>query len=270
MSQRLKGRVALVTGASRGVGRVVALALAREGADLVLASKTIEPHPKLKGTLPEVAAEAETLGVKALVVQMDARFPEQVENVADQALSKFGSVDILVNNAGALFLKPLLETPLKRLELVHALNFRAPFQLCQLVLPGMIERRWGHIINMSPPIKADAAAGKIAYLNSKYGMTLITHGLAEEVRAHNVAVHSLWPACVLQTAATEVFGLGTPEVWRKPQILADATLSLVTRDPSVTTGRAWLDEDLLSELEDVTDFTPYACVEGGRPMRLDW
>jgi citronellol/citronellal dehydrogenase len=266
---RLAGRVALVTGASRGVGRAVALALAREGCDVVLAAKTVEPDPRLPGTLPEVAREVEALGRKAVAVQTDLRFDDQIRRMVDRAHEAFGRVDILVNNAGALFLAPVVETPAKRFDLVVALNARAPFLAAQAVLPGMIERRWGHIVNMSPPIRPGSAPGKVAYLVSKFGMTLLTHGLAAEVAAHNVAVHSLWPVCVVESQATRHFGLGSPDLWRKPDILADATVALCAREPASRTGRAWLDEEVLRE-DGVTDFAPYACVPGCEPMRLDW
>jgi len=266
---KLKGRVALITGASRGVGRSVALTFAREGCDLVLASKTLDPDPRLPGTLKEVAAECERLGVRALAVACDARFPEQIAATVARAHEAFGRVDVLVNNAGALFLAPVVETPLKRFDLVHAINARAPFLFAQGVLPWMMERRWGHIVNMSPPIRPESAPGKVAYISSKFGMTLLTHGLAEEVRSHNIAVHSLWPAVVVESQATLHFGFGDRREWRKPEVLADATLALVARDPSARTGRAWLDEEVLRE-DGITDFAPYAVDPTREPQKLDW
>lgn len=266
---KLKGRVALITGASRGVGRAVALTFAREGCDVVLVSKTMEPDPKLPGTLRETAAQVEKLGRRALAVQCDARFEDQIANAVQQAKDTFGHVDILVNNAGALFLGPVVETPVKRFDLVYHLNARAPFLFAQALLPGMMERRWGHIVNMSPPIKPESAPGKVAYLTSKFGMTLLTYGLAAEVKEHNIAAHSLWPAVVVESAATLNFKFGDPKAWRKPDVLADATLALVARDPSDRTGKAWIDEDVLRE-DGVTDFSKYANDPSRAPQKLEW
>jgi citronellol/citronellal dehydrogenase len=263
----LENRVAIITGASRGVGRAVALALARAGCDVVLASKTVEPDPRLPGTLGEVRSEVEALGRRALVVQTDVRHEEQIQNMVAEAAREFGRIDILVNNAGALFLAPVSETPTKRFDLVMGVNARAAFIAARECLPHMAKNRWGQIVNMSPPIEPGHAFGKVAYLTSKYGMTLLTYGLAEEVRSDNVAVHSLWPACVVETMATIRFGLGSHEVWRTPEILADATLALVDKAPSLRTGRAWIDEDVLRE-EGLTDFAKYSCVQGAEPMRL--
>jgi citronellol/citronellal dehydrogenase len=266
---KFEGRVALVTGASRGVGRAVAIALAREGCDVAIAAKTVEPDPRLPGTLPEVAREVEAQGRRALVVPTDLRFDDQIERMVGQTVAAFGRVDILVNNAGALFLGPVVDTPTKRFDLVHALNARAPFVAARAVLPGMIERRWGHIVNMSPPIRPPSAPGKVAYLASKFAATLLTHGLAYEVKHHNVAVHSLWPVCVVETQAVIHFGFGTREVWRKPEILADSVVALCAREPAERTGQAWLDEEVLKE-EGLTDLASYSCVPGNEPLRLQW
>lgn len=266
---KLKGRVALITGASRGVGRSVALTLAREGCDVVLVAKTMDPDPRLPGTLKDVAAEVEKLGAKALAVQCDVRFEDQIHAAVKSAQDTFGHVDILVNNAGALFLAPVIETPVKRMDLVFALNARAPLLFAQALLPGMIERKWGHIVNMSPPIKPESAPGKVAYLTSKFGMTLLTYGLAGEVKEHNVAAHSLWPQVVVESQATLHFGFGDRRDWRKPEILADATLALVSREPSERTGRAWLDEEVL-RVDGITDFSKYAVDPSRKPQLLEW
>ncbi|MBI4862788.1 MAG: SDR family oxidoreductase [Candidatus Riflebacteria bacterium] len=266
---RLQGRVALVTGASRGVGRAVSLALAREGCDLVLVAKTVEPDPRLPGTLNDTRREVEALGRRALVVRTDVRFEDQILAAVARANQELGHVDILINNAGALFLGPVVETPAKRFDLVVGINARAPFLLAQAVLPGMVERRWGHIVNMSPPLKPESAPGKVAYMISKFGMTLLTHGLAAEVRQHNVAVNSLWPVCVVETQAVIHFGFGDRDRWRRPEILADAVVALCGRDPSERTGRAWLDEEVLAA-DGITDLSGYACVPGREPLKLEW
>jgi citronellol/citronellal dehydrogenase len=266
---KLKGKVAVITGASRGIGRVIALAMAKEGASLVLAAKTVEPHPKLPGTLLSVKAEVEALGIKALAVQTDVREEAQIEHLRNQTLKTFGRCDILINNAGALWWKSVLETPAKRFDLVMDVNARAAFLCAQQFLPAMMEQRYGHIVNMSPPIDLRFMPGHVAYLTSKYGMTFLTLGLAEEVKDHNIAVHSVWPATAVESEAVRQWGLGDETQWRKADILADATLALVTKDPSVRSGKAWIDEDVL-RLEGVTDFEKYNCVPDGTPLRLEF
>lgn len=265
----LAGRVAVVTGASRGIGRAIALKLAREGADVVLAAKTMEADARLPGTLPEVAAEIEKLGRRALPVRTNVRQADDLENLARQTLETFGRADILINNAGALWWYPVAETPLKKFDLVLEVNVRASFALAHLFLPAMKQHGWGHIVNLSPPIDLGALANRVAYLISKYGMTMLAFGLADEVKKDNIAVHALWPRTVIESQATINFGLGDRSRWRTADILADAAYELVRQEPSLRTGRAWLDEDVLREAG-VTDFTPYSCVPGGEPMELTW
>jgi citronellol/citronellal dehydrogenase len=265
----LSGRVAVVTGASRGIGRAVALGLARAGCHVVIAAKSTTPTEKLPGSIYTVAQEVEALGAQALPVQVDVRDEAQVEGMAAQALERFGRIDVLVNNAGALWWRPLLETPAKRFDLVMSVNARGAFLCARAVLPGMVERRWGHVINLSPPLDLAMVPGRIAYAISKLGMTLLTFGLAEEVRPHNVAVNSLWPVTVIESQASINWGLGTPQQWRKPDILVDCVLRLVGKEPATLTGQALLDEDFL-RAEGVTDFSGYACVPGTNPPRLSW
>jgi citronellol/citronellal dehydrogenase len=265
----LQGRVAILTGASRGIGRALALGLARHGCHVVVAAKSIAPTEQLPGSIYTVAQEVEALGAQALPVRVDVRDAEQIQALVDQTMQRFGRIDILVNNAGALWWQPLLETPPKRFDLVMAVNARAAFCACRAVLPHLIERKWGHIINLSPPIDPKVVAGKVAYFISKFGMTLLTYGLAEEVRPHNIAVNSLWPVTVIESQASINWQLGTPETWRKPDILVDCVLRLVQKEPLEITGRALLDEDFLRE-EGVTDFSGYACVPGTEPPRILW
>jgi citronellol/citronellal dehydrogenase len=265
----LAGRVAVVTGASRGIGRALALGLARHGCRVVVAAKTTQPRERLPGSIHTVAAEVAALGAEALPLQVDVRDADQVEAMAAQARQRFGRIDILINNAGALWWQPVLETPPKRFDLVMGVNARAAFLCCRAVLPAMIEQRRGHIINLSPPVDVRVVPGRVAYFISKFGMTLLTHGLAEEVRPHNVAVNSLWPVTVIESQASINWGLGTPEQWRKPDILVDCVLGLVRKEPGELTGQALLDEDFLRS-EGVTDFSGYACVPGTEPPRISW
>jgi citronellol/citronellal dehydrogenase len=263
----LRDRVAIITGASRGIGRALAVGLARHGCHIVIAAKSTQPTDRLPGSIYTVAAEVEACGVQALPIQMDVRDAERIEAMAARTLEQFGRVDLLINNAGALFWHPLIDTPPKRFDLLVALNARAPFLACRAVLPAMRERRWGHIINMSPPIDVKAVPGKIAYMISKFGMTLLTHGLAEEVRDWNIGVNSLWPVTVIESQASIHWKLGDPTVWRKPDILVDCVLRLAQKEPLEVTGQALLDEDFL-RAEGITDFSGYACVPGTEPPRV--
>jgi citronellol/citronellal dehydrogenase len=265
----LEGRVAIITGASRGIGRAIALSLAREGCGVVIAAKTTQPREKLPGSIHTVAAEVEALGGQALPVQVDVRDEAQIDGLVARTLERFGRIDLLVNNAGALHWQGLLDTPAKRFDLVMDVNARAAFLCSRAVLPAMIRQGRGHIINMSPPLDLAMIPGRIAYAISKLGMTLLTHGLAEEVRTHNIAVNSLWPVTVIESQASINWGLGTREQWRKPDILVDCILRLAGKEPADITGQALLDEDFLRS-QGVTDFSGYACVPGTDPPRLTW
>src|SRR6516162_5005640 len=222
----LKGKVAIITGASRGIGRAIALGLAKHSCNIVVAAKSTESTQKLPGSIYSVAKEVEELGAQALAVQVDVRDADQITRMAAETRTNFGRIDILINNAGALWWQPLLETPVKRFDLVMGVNARASFLAAQAVLPSMLERKSGHIINMSPPIDLKLVPGKIAYCISKFGMTLLTHGLAEEVRNSNIAVNSLWPVTIIESQASINWGLGSRENWRKPDILVDCVLRL--------------------------------------------
>lgn len=264
---RFTGRVAFITGASRGVGRCIALALAREGADIAVAAKTVEPNPKLPGTIHTTAAEVEALGRRALPLQVDVRDDQAVAAAVRTTLERFGRIDFLVNNAGALFWQELAETPLSRFDRVMGVNVRGAFACTREVLPAMIAQDYGHILMMSPPVDLAAAAGKIAYAVSKFGMTLIAHGLAGELTGHNVACNALWPATLIESYATINFSLGNPSVWRKPNILADSTLKIFAKPPASFTGHALIDEDFLRG-EGETEFARYRCDPTHEPPRV--
>lgn len=264
----LKGRVAIVSGASRGVGRAVALTLAKEGCNVVVAAKSVEDSPKLPGTIYSVAKEIEELGVQALAVQCDVRNIENINNVVKQTVDKFGRIDILVNNAGALWWQPMLNTPEKRYDLMMEVNAKATFFFCQAVLPYMMENKWGHIVNMSPPIDLTMLKNHIGYFMSKYGMTMVSMGLAEEMKEHNIAVNSLWPETMVESYATINWGLGDSSLWRKADILADATLAIINHEPPSLTGKALIDEEVL-KMVGITDLDKYNCVSGSNPPSLN-
>ncbi|MDI1432617.1 MULTISPECIES: SDR family oxidoreductase [Polyangium] len=262
---RLENRVVFITGASRGIGRAVALACAREGADVVIAAKSeVEANPRLPGTIHSVAKEVEGLGRRALPIKLDVRDADACQAAVAEAVAHFGRLDVLVNNAGALWWADVTGTPMKKFDLVMGINVRASFALAQAALPHMIERKWGHIVMMSPPVDANGVAHHGAYAVSKFGMTMIALAIAEEAKAHNVTANALWPATAIESYATINFGLGGPEFWRKADILADATLALITKEPSARQGQAWIDETLLRS-EGVTDFSKYQCAPGHEP-----
>jgi citronellol/citronellal dehydrogenase len=261
---RLENQVVLITGGSRGVGAAVARAVAREGAHVALAGKTLEPHPKLPGTLHEVAAEIEAMGRQALVIQTDIRFPDQVTAMVDATIAHFGRIDALINNAGAIYWGNTTEFPAKRYDLVMDVNVRGAFLCSQAAIPHMRDNG-GHIVMMSPPINPKAAKGKAPYIVSKFGMTMV--GMAIDAEEPNIAAHALWPITGIRTAATVNLGMGDDDEWRTPEILADATVALLARDASTSTFKAWLDEDILRE-SGVTDFDQYACVPGSEPSPM--
>jgi citronellol/citronellal dehydrogenase len=265
----LQGKVAIVTGSSRGIGRALALGLARAGCHVVIAAKSTVSTDKLPGSIYTVAAEVEALGAQALPFAIDVRDAEQIDALAAKTLERFGRIDILVNNAGALHWQSLLETPAKRFDLVMGVNARAACLCARAVLPAMIRQGSGHIINMSPPLDMKMVHGRIAYCISKFGMTLLTFGLAEETRPHGINVNSLWPVTIIESQASINWGLGKREQWRKPDILVDCLLRLVQKEPGAVTGRALLDEDFLHG-EGMTDFSGYACVPGTDPPRIAW
>lgn len=268
MSTNFKDRVAIITGSSRGIGREIALELANRGCHVVITAKTTEPHPKLPGTIFTVAEEVNAIGKgKALPIKCDIRNVSEIQNMVNQTLEHFGKVDILINNAGALWWQPILQTPEKRFDLVMDVNVKGSFFAAQAVLPSMIENKWGHIINMSPPFSKDYIPNHIAYMVSKFGMTMLTFGLAEESKEHNIAVNSLWPQTMVESLATKNWGLGDESLWRKASILVDSTMAILEQAPPSLTGQALLDEPFLRSLG-VADFDKYNCVPGSNPPPL--
>lgn len=265
----LNGQVAIVTGASRGIGRAIALKLAKEGANIVLAAKTVDPDPRLPGTLPEVAALIEKMGRKALPVRTNVRQTADLENLVAQTMSTFGKVDILVNNAGALWWYPVSDTPAKKFDLVMEVNVRASFILSNLVVGQMIKQKSGHIVNMSPPIDFSVLPDRVAYMISKFGMTMLAQGMDAEVSPFGLAVNALWPKTIIESQASINFGLGNRGLWRKADIMADAVYEIVKTNPSRYHGQALIDESVLRDAG-VTDFARYSCVPGSEPMELTW
>lgn len=266
-SPDLSGQVALVTGASRGIGRNIALSLARAGADIVVAAKSERGRDSLPGSIHETAAEVEALGRRALAVKTDVRSQEDLENLAAKAKEQFGGVDILINNAGALWWKPVVETPAKRFDLMMDVNVRGAFLLSNLLVPDMIARGRGLVVQMSPPLDRSMMRGKTGYCISKFGMSLLAMGLGDEVAGTGVRSCALWPATAIESQATINHGLGGPKDWRKADILADAVLGILSLPQDKVQGRCLIDEEVLEEMG-VDDLTRYLCVEDGHPIRI--
>ncbi len=269
MSQ-LKGKTAIITGASRGIGKITALRLAREGVNVVVAAKTTKENPRLPGTIQTTVDEIKKIGGNAHAVKCNVRHIPELDSLVNETIKVFGRIDILINNAGAIWLEPIENTPEKRFDLVMEVNFKAPFFLSQLCLPHMKKNSWGHIVNMSPPVDPTDAAGKIAYMCSKFNMTLLAHGLGEELKGSGVACNALWPRTLVESLATINWGMGSPKDWRKADIMADAAAVIVQQDPKTFTGQALIDEDVLREKGGVKDFSIYNVVPDGSPRILDW
>jgi citronellol/citronellal dehydrogenase len=264
---RLDNRVAIVTGGSRGIGKAVCLALAREGCNVVVAAKTDTPSEKLPGTIQETAREVEALGRRALPIRVNVREDADIAQMVEATMSAFGRVDILINNAGAIGWSEVADTPASRFDLMMDVNARAAFLCSRAVLPHMIAAKWGHIVMMSPPLRFGKLAGKTAYLLSKMGMTFIAKGIAQECAEHGVAANSLWPMTMIESQATIHFQLGEPSQWRTAQILADATVEICCTDPGALSGQELYDEDVLRR-RGTTDFAKYRVVPNSEPEPL--
>ena len=255
-----KNKTVIMSGGSRGVGLEIAKALGKDGANIAILAKTTEPHPTLPGTIFTAAEEIEQVGGNALPIVCDIRYEEQVEAAVEEAASKFGGIDICINNASAIHLTDTVNTPMKRYDLMHNINVRGTFMLSQKCIPHLIKGDNPHILTLSPPI--DIARKwfgiTLAYTTAKYGMSLVAHGLAEELGKHNVASNCLWPRTSLDTAAVRnVIGAELVKGSRKPSIYADAAYAVLKRDSSTCTGNFFLDQDVLEE-EGVSDFDQYA------------
>lgn len=243
----LGGRVAIVTGSSRGIGRVFALSLAREGASVVVTGKSEHSTDRLPGSIHTVAEEIEAAGGTALALRVDVRKEDDVEAMVARTIERFGRLDILINNAGALWWKPVLETPPKRYDLMWEINVRAAYLCSYYALPHMVERHWGHIINCSPPIGTEPNPGYVCYMTTKMGMTRLAIGIAAEHEKDGIACNSLWPVTLIESLATINYNVFDRSMWRSPQILADAALEIVKTEPPSLTGQQILDEPFLRE-----------------------
>ncbi|MCU4298522.1 NAD(P)-dependent oxidoreductase [Brevibacterium permense] len=257
----LAGRTILMSGGSRGIGLAIALRAAEEGANVALLAKTAEPHPKLEGTIYTAAEQIEAAGGKALPIIGDVRDDDSVSDAVAKTVEAFGGVDIVVNNASAIDLSPVEDLPMKKFDLMNSINARGSYLLAKTALPHLQTSDAAHVLTLSPPLNLNPAwAGRhLGYTMAKYGMSLVTLGLAEEQRVAGVAANSLWPRTTIATAAVNNL-LGGEQLMarsRKPEIMAEAAWVILTSDPREVTGNFFIDDDVLRGAG-VTDFSIYA------------
>jgi citronellol/citronellal dehydrogenase len=262
----LSGRTLFITGASRGIGLAIALRAARDGANIAIAAKTAEPHPKLAGTIYTAAQEIERAGGRALPLVVDVREESAVVAAVAQCAEHFGGLDICINNASAINLASIGQIDMRRYDLIQQINTRGTFLTSRACLPHLQKSDNPHILTLSPPLdlRPKWFAGHLAYSLSKYGMSLCMLGLAEEYRAAGIACNALWPRTMIATAAIE-FALGGAQMMRrsrKPQIVADAAYVILNRPARECTGQFFIDDSVLYEAG-VRDFGPYSVEAGG-------
>ena len=255
----LEGKTLFITGASRGIGKAIALRAAEDGANVVIVAKTARPHPTLPGTIYTAAEEIEAAGGRALPVMTNIQREDMVLAAVEQAVERFGGIDILVNNASAISLTGTRETEMKRFDLMWSVNARGTYLCSKTCLPYLEKADNPHVLNLSPPLNLDPKWFKnnCAYTMAKYGMSMCVLGLAEEFRPQGVAVNALWPRTAIDTAAIVMLGgMVKPENCRTPQIVADAAHEILTRDSRTSTGNFFIDDEVLTEAG-ITDLDAY-------------
>jgi citronellol/citronellal dehydrogenase len=257
----LKGKTLFISGGSRGIGLAIALRAARDGANVTIAAKTAEPHPKLPGTIYSAVEEIDAAGGKGLPVLCDIREEAQVADAVKQTVDKFGGIDICINNASAVSLTPTLQTDMKRYDLMNQINARGTFLVSKTCIPHLKKAANPHILNLAPPLdmKAKWFKGHVAYTMAKFGMSMCTLGMSAEFAKDGIAVNSLWPLTAIDTAAVRnlLGGESVASMSRSADILADAAYAVLNRPARETTGNFFIDEEVLRE-EGVTDFSVYA------------
>lgn len=259
---KLAGKTLFITGASRGIGKAIALKAAKDGANIVIAAKTADPHPKLPGTIYTAAKEVEDAGGKCLPCVVDVRDEKMIQAAVQDAVQRFGGIDILINNASAISLTPTLSTDMKRYDLMHGINTRGTFLVSKICLPYLQKSKNGHILNISPPLNMSPHWFKdhVAYTMAKYGMSMCVLGMAEEFKGEKIAVNALWPRTAILTAAMEMLAGGSGEaarMSRKPEIMADAAYAILTKDSGSFTGNFAIDDEVLAA-EGITNLDQYA------------
>jgi citronellol/citronellal dehydrogenase len=259
------GKTIVITGATRGIGKSIALKLAKAGANIVVAAKSTEENPKLGGTIYSAAAEIEAAGGKALAVACDIRFEDQITSVVEQTIAKFGGIDILINNASAISLTTTEQTEAKRYDLMHDVNVRGTFMMTKACIPYLRKSSNPHILTLSPPLNLDPKwfEKHVAYTMSKYNMSMMTIGWAKELAKDRIAANSLWPRTTIDTAAVRnlLGGQMLVNMSRTPEILADAAYEILKRPSTQCTGNLYVDEQVLAA-EGITDLAHYSVVPG--------
>ena len=261
----LNNKTAFITGASRGIGKSIALRIAKDGGNVVIAAKSVEENPKLGGTIYSAAKEIEEAGGKALAVQCDIRFEDQIQNAVDKAVATFGGIDIVINNASAISITTTEQTEPKRFDLMHDINVRGTFFVTQACIPYLKRSTNGHILTLSPPINLNPKwfGGHIAYTISKYSMSMMAIGWAAELKQYRIASNALWPRTTIDTAAVRnlLGGEAIAKISRTPDILADAAYYVLDKPSANCTGNCFIDEDVLMK-EGITDLSHYSVVPG--------
>ncbi|MFW2079244.1 SDR family oxidoreductase [Acinetobacter sp. ULE_I010] len=268
----LKGKTLFITGASRGIGREIALKAAQDGANIVIAAKSVEEHPKMGGSIYTVAKEVEEAGGKALAIQLDVRDQVAVAAAMQQAAEHFGGIDIVINNAGAIKLSGIELLDPNRFDLMYQINTRAVMVCSQAALPYLKKSENPHILSLSPPLNLDEKwfASYAPYTITKYGMSMLTLGMNQEFEHYGVSVNSLWPRTIIATAAIE-FSLGGKQLFsraRNPNIMADAAYQILISQNRAISGRLMIDEDILKE-SGVTDFSQYRYADSDDELMVD-
>lgn len=270
--ENLKGKTLFITGASRGIGKAIALKAAADGANIIIAAKTAEPHPKLAGTIYSAAEEIEAAGGRALPIQTDIRDEQQIQAAVEKGVAHFGGIDILINNASAINLTGTLETPAKRYDLMNQINARGSFLCSQHCLPYLKKSSNPHILMLSPPLNLDPQwfKNQLAYTISKYGMSMCVLGLSEEFKDAGIAVNALWPKTLIYTSA--MFVVADAEQiakhCRTPAIVADAAYAICLQNSRSCTGNFFIDEEVLQKAG-VRDFSGYS-IDAGYPLHPDF
>lgn len=262
-----RNKTIFITGASRGIGKAIALKLAGEGASIIIAAKSIEENPKLGGTIFSAAKEIEAAGGKALPIQCDIRFEDQIQNAVDTAVATFGGIDILINNASAISISKIEQTENKAFGLMHDINVKGTFFVSKACIPHLKNGDNPHVLNLSPPINLDKKwfTNHLAYTMSKYDMTMIALGLSGELKKYKIAVNTLWPKTTIATAAVRnlLGGEALINMSRMPEIIADAAYYILSKPSAECTGNCFIDEEVLAS-EGITDLDKYAVTPGGK------
>jgi len=269
---KFQGKTVFITGASRGIGKAIGLKLASEGANIVIAAKTAEPHPKLPGTIYTAAEEMEAAGGKALPIVVDIREEALVQAAVDKAIETFGGIDILINNASAINLTPTEHLPMKRYDLMHSVNARGTYMTTKLCLPHLKKGNNPHVLNLSPPLNMDPKwfGNHVGYTMAKYGMSMCVLGQAEEFKPYQIGVNALWPRTTIDTAAVRnlLGGAEMAKQSRTPQIIADAAAYILQRESAICTGNFFIDDEVMAA-EGITDLDHYA-VDPTRDLMPDF